>query len=193
MWKVHVRVTHSNECWHAVSTLHIGPLLDKNKLHKNFNAHWREIGWNRYWLEHSLWKSLSQCLSLKEPSLLCYQKRTSVHEWEHFCGSDKESTHKNRDDLWYLWVLCRICWPVALWIVLWVLTCVEKIDMGSVCPFHWTDWMIFGRLTNNLPVVYVRLVHLTLSLRGPRLPHRVYLYVALWAFKPSPDILVTSS
>jgi hypothetical protein len=34
---------------------------------------------------------------------------------------------------------------------------------------------------------------LTLSLQHPRLPHRVYPCIALWAFKPSPDILVTSS
>jgi hypothetical protein len=34
---------------------------------------------------------------------------------------------------------------------------------------------------------------LPISLRGPRLPHSVYSCIALWVFKPNPDILVTSS
>jgi hypothetical protein len=63
--------------------------------------------------------------------------------------------------------------------------------------FHFEKFAVFIIsyiiLWNTRATEFKTILHLTLSLRGPRLPHRVYPCVALWAFKPSPDILVTSS
>jgi hypothetical protein len=71
--------------------------------------------------------------------------------------------------------------------------------------YQQVDHFQFSRQWARLPVQDLRNVNkfnsiqfilpcpLSLSLKGPRLPHRVYPCVALWAFKPSPVILLTSS